>query len=106
MRLDSMTSNNIQAIVKEIQSADQKNWLAAINTAVNEGILLIEIGEPLIVHNMMSAEVELKQHVRFKYKGQEIVEDLRRDNNKLESEINQLKNKLKSYEDKEFSRGK
>ena len=95
-----MNFNNLKDIIQRSMRITDYNSAEQLNELVSKGLLVIELGEPIIVHDEHSSKVEIKRSVKINLKDKEYIESLEKENAKLKEQIKILMN-IKKDLDKE-----
>lgn len=93
----SMTSLDsvVSEISKSIAEQQEKILLEQLGKLITGGILIVEKTAPFMTSSVSpdntNFEIKIIDGIRLKYVGEEIIEDLKKENEKLKAIIKQLK---------------
>lgn len=91
----STSTKDLSAIIKELTYEIHKDFASQLNGLVEAGYLIYEINDsPLIAQSADSAELVISRVVTLKLRDQEIINDLRKMNEALQSELTAFKNSI------------
>ena len=92
---------NTEEMMRALLAQQQATILLQLSSLLEDGVICIESSEPVLIqttnHKTLKHEIKLEQAVKLTYKGKEVIESLKAENEMLNKRLQKIHDALAEY---------